>query len=214
MEILVTHGPLSLDTPEKKVCRVIFGVDWDGDVTKAHGLLKVAIAREQDVYLDVRSLKRPGLEFLRGLRQLQHLGVSTPGLVDKDLSVLRTLGGLKSLGLMDPRFSDEAQCFVAEASLDPKSPGFTVQALHYVAEVASLEEVSLDGFNDAAIDPLAKLPRLTTLWLFGPTFTDNALEHCAKLPHLKALSVGSCGRISNAARERFFAAHSQIRPTF
>ena len=103
MEILVTHGPLSLDTPEKKVCRVIFGVDWDGDVTKAHGLLKVAIAREQDVYLDVRSLKRPGLEFLRGLRQLQHLWVSTPGLVDKDLSVLRTLGGLKSLGLMDPQ---------------------------------------------------------------------------------------------------------------
>lgn len=136
-------------------------------------------------------MKRPGLEILRGLQRICFLALPARGIVDGHLSVLRTVGTLHNLDL--------------------KNHGLTDKALQYVAEASSLEVLYIDGFSDAGIDQLAKLPRLTKLAICGPTFSEEALEHCARLPHLKSLAVLECNRISDAAKDRFFVNHPQIR---
>jgi hypothetical protein len=172
-------------------CIVDFRDDWDGDSRKANDLLKVVTADERAVSLHLRGLKRPSLEIVRGLRQVSFLTIPESGLVDKDLSVLRTVGRVENIDLM--------------------SAGFTDEALRYVADVSSLETLYISGFSDGAIDQLAGLPRLTKLGIGGPTFSEAALEHCAKLPHLKTLAVVECPRISRVARVRFFMKHPQIQ---
>ena len=217
--------PLSLEISRTRIT--------DAGLAGLHGLPNLCV-----LHIGATKVTRAGLENLGVLENLRELHLSATPTTDADLSLLSRFPKLDSLALGRPHLTERgAQILSTLPNLvvlhcdDP-----TEVECDQIAHLTQLRTLSIGGapFNDACLEPLAKLtnlrtfglyntsitdqgvarlplvpPRLESLILFGPTIGDTSVEKLAESAarqdtRLKRLALNGC-HIGDAGLEKLAA---------
>ena len=110
----------------------------------------------------------PGLRFAR----------KSPGVItDADLACLAKLKRLKK--------------FVIRSSVEDGKLDITGEGLKHLVGLTELQDISLGGPNlkDADFKHFAKMKKLSALYIYGGSLTDDCLKYLEVLPRLRTLKI-------------------------
>jgi len=125
---------------------------------------------------------------------------------DEALRIAPAFPRLKQLYLCEGQATDESlACLVDLKGLQLfwiwNATAITDEGARHLANLENLENIQIHGsrIGDAALKALAKLPKLSRMYLQEDAFTDAGLAHLADMQQLRGLWIGvSQGKITDA----------------
>jgi serine/threonine protein kinase len=147
------------------------------------------------LYLDGTHVKDDTIAGLANFEHLKDLQICIDSITDKSAGAIGTLGKLEGLGLAAKHITDNSAPEIARLSnlkrLDLSWTQFTKKGLSLLTELPNLESLSVEGLwgakekstiDDQAAEVIAKMPKLSKLYISKGRMTAKGLDSLAKLP--------------------------------
>lgn len=166
----------------------------DGRSITDAGVARLCNARRlRAISMDFHGDIGRGPGYLKGLPDLEELGLNISELADADLEQLSGMVGLKFLGLDGKRITDAGLAHLENlVNLEAfflTGGQVTGEGLVHLERMSHLKSVALDETKVKSLEHLATLPNLAFISLRGTSIDDAGVATLASFPKLDALSL-------------------------